>query len=225
MKYVDVYSAKYQRINGYKIKFLDTSENQLAYISFIPSTRSVYDIALRESFIDGLVTMDITNREQIDELLKPSRLFQLVDNPVDKYIIQSVIFMEQQPDTRYIYSAKQNSTITIKRLGFRDETSTQKTWNEIYTNIPAFTSSQQKDSKNFNAGEEINTVISVQLPKFDISGNIYDIKPNDVIVITYLAGGIISNMAIEGIDDGGVSGVIRLQGTPDMRIDSNGSIL
>ena len=65
MSYYDAYADKYQKINGFKI-FVKASNNREyeGYLSLKPSTRSTYDIAMRDATIDGLITMD-----EIDKLI------------------------------------------------------------------------------------------------------------------------------------------------------------
>lgn len=108
--YQDAYAHLYQKIEGFKIK-VKTSEKEVlqGYLSLTPSTRSTYDIAMRDATIDGLLTMD-----QIDKL-KPSQIFYKENNPNELFILQSVNEFEFQKNTRNINAIKQNSFITIQR--------------------------------------------------------------------------------------------------------------
>ena len=57
--WVDGYADKYQKINGFKIRVKTSETEELeGFMSLEPSTRSTYDIAMRDATIDGLVTMD-----------------------------------------------------------------------------------------------------------------------------------------------------------------------
>ena len=95
--YPDAYAHIYQKMEGFKIEIY-ASENKLleGYLSLKPSTRSTYDIAMRDATIDGLITMD-----QIQDL-KPSQIFYRVDIPEELFILQSVNEFEFQKNTRNI---------------------------------------------------------------------------------------------------------------------------
>ena len=68
--YPDAYAHLYQKMEGFKIKILAPNNKFLeGYLSLKPSTRSTYDIAMRDATIDGLITMDKI------EKLKPSQIF------------------------------------------------------------------------------------------------------------------------------------------------------
>ena len=57
--WIDGYADKYQKINGFKIRVKTSETEELeGFMSLEPSTRSTYDIAMRDATIDGLVTMD-----------------------------------------------------------------------------------------------------------------------------------------------------------------------
>lgn len=213
--WVDIYSDKYQKINGVKIKIeTDNADNMTAYLSLKISTRSVYDLAMRENFIDGLITMD-----NIDEKLKPSQMFYFEQHPNIRYILQSVNLAEHQPQSRSINAVRQNSEIRVERFGFADEMATKRTWNVIYESIPSFVSDMLKDGKNFNSGVEDNTVSGIQIPKFDKSNNFYQIEVGDRIVITNIYTNEKEKIHCESVDSFGVRGITRIQGVLDMRSD------
>ena len=85
MSYYDAYADKYQKINGFKI-FVKAQNNRKyeGYLSLKPSTRSTYDIAMRDATIDGLITMD-----EIDKLI-PGQIFYRDVQPNELFILQSV---------------------------------------------------------------------------------------------------------------------------------------
>ena len=94
----------------------------------------------------------------------------------------------------------------------------EKTWNTIYKDVVGFTFTTLKDSKNFNAGVEVNSVINIQIPKFDIDNNPYLLKENDKIIIHNPFTDKKREIIAEGVDEFGVTGVIRVQATLDMRV-------
>ena len=108
--YHDAYAHIYQKINGFKI-LVKTKKNQesVGYLSLKPSTRSTYDIAMRDATIDGLITMD-----NIDDL-KPGQIFYKAVQPNELFILQSVNQFEFQKNTRNINAIKQNSYVTVQR--------------------------------------------------------------------------------------------------------------
>ena len=214
--YIDAYSEKYQRSQGERIVILGTANKpeRKAFLSLKMSTRSVYDLAMRENFIDGLITMD-----NIQDDLMPSNQFYLERDPATIFILQSVNLFEQQPNTRNINAVKKNCTVTIKRFDFKNEESTQKTWNPVYDNVSGFVYSLLKDSKNFGAGFEQNTVITVQIPKFDYYNNPHKIYATDKMVIKNEKTGQEEEIFCESIDELGITGVIRIQGTVDKRLE------
>ena len=57
--YPDAYAHLYQKMEGFKIKIFAPNNKLLqGYLSAEPSTRSTYDIAMKDATIDGLITMD-----------------------------------------------------------------------------------------------------------------------------------------------------------------------
>ena len=114
--YPDAYAHIYQKMEGFKIKIYAPSNKELdGYLSLKPSTRSTYDIAMRDATIDGLITMD-----KIEEL-KPSQIFYRAEVPDELFILQSVNRFEFQQNTRNINAIKQNSFVTIKRKQYNEE--------------------------------------------------------------------------------------------------------
>ena len=101
--WVDGYADKYQKINGFKIRVKTSETEELeGFMSLEPSTRSTYDIAMRDATIDGLVTMD-----NIEEL-KAGRIFYKTDMPNELFILQSVNKFEFQIKTMRVNAIKQN---------------------------------------------------------------------------------------------------------------------
>lgn len=209
--YLDPYADKYQKMNGFKIIILKEEgiNNLEGYISFEPSTRSTYDMAMRDATIDGILTMD-----EIDKV-KPGNLFYKNVDPSNIFIIQSVNKGEQQRDTRNINAIKVNSSIDLKRLEYNEETGMEE-YQTIYENVISFVSVQNKEQKNFNAGTEDNTILNIQIPIFDLSEKYYEVLFNDRII---LKGNFERTLRVESIDEFGVPGVIRMQCTFDTRSD------
>lgn len=211
MAYIEAYAHIYQKIQGYKIRIKGPDEElYLGYLSLEPSTRSTYDIAMRDATIDGLLTMD-----EIDKV-KPGMLFYRDISPNEIFILQSVNQFEHQLHTRNINAIKQNSTVTIKRLMYNDETGEEE-YMSVYENIVSFITMQNKDEKNFQAGVEDGTTINIQIPKRDVDRNLYILNNGDRIEVTNLEGDMTRKVKIESIDEYGVPGVIRIYGTYETR--------
>nr|DAO24536.1 MAG TPA: hypothetical protein [Caudoviricetes sp.] len=209
--YHDAYAHLYQKINGFKVKIKVAAEKEVVgYLSLKPSTRSTYDIAMRDATIDGLLTSD-----KIKDI-KPSQIFYKINNPNELFILQSVNEFEFQETTRNINAIKQNSFATIQRKSFNEERGIEE-YKDIYIDLISFITSQNKDEKNFAAGIEDNTILSIQVPKRDLDGNIYDIQNLDRIILKSKEKDLSKIIKIESIDSFGVSGIIRIFGTYDTR--------
>ena len=209
--YHDAYAHLYQKSEGFKIN-IKISENEeiKGYLSLKPSTRSTYDIAMRDATIDGLLTAD-----KIEKVL-PGHIFYKENNPRELFILQSVNEFEFQKITRNINAIKQNSFVTIQRVQFNEETGNEE-YEDVYTDLISFVTMQNKDEKNFAAGIEDNTVLSIQVPKRNIKGEIYNIQNQDRIVLVNKEKDLTEIVKIESIDAFGVPGVIRIYGTYDTR--------
>lgn len=209
--YHDAYAHLYQKINGFKVKIKVAAEKEVVgYLSLKPSTRSTYDIAMRDATIDGLLTSD-----KIKDI-KPSQIFYRINNPNELFILQSVNEFEFQETTRNINAIKQNSFATIQRKSFNEERGIEE-YKDIYIDLISFITSQNKDEKNFAAGIEDNTILSIQVPKRDLDGNIYDIQNLDRIILKSKEKDLSKIIKIESIDSFGVPGIIRIFGTYDTR--------
>ncbi len=209
--YHDAYAHLYQKINGFKVKIKVAAEKEvIGYLSLKPSTRSTYDIAMRDATIDGLLTSD-----KIKDI-KPSQIFYRINNPNELFILQSVNEFEFQETTRNINAIKQNSFATIQRKSFNEERGIEE-YKDIYIDLISFITSQNKDEKNFAAGIEDNTILSIQVPKRDLDGNIYDIQNLDRIILKSKEKDLSKIIKIESIDSFGVPGIIRIFGTYDTR--------
>lgn len=216
MQWIDVYATMYQKANGFPVTILAKPNNKKGYLSMKPTTRAAYDLSMRENSIDGIITVD-----DITTQIQAGNVFFLNTDPTNIYIIQTCSYWEQQPDTRNINAIKVNCLVNIQRYGFKDETSTKEEWYDVYQNVYGFISEVLKDSKNFNAGMEIATVKSVQIPKLDINKNMYMVQENDRILVSNLLDlNYKIKIQIESMDSFGVQGVIRLQGTQDIRNDN-----
>lgn len=209
--YYDAYADIYQKINGFKIHIkAPKSKEYLGYLSLKPSTRSTYDIAMRDATIDGLITMDDI------EKLEPGQIFYREVQPKEFYILQSVNEFEHQKNTRNINAIKQNSVITVKRKQYNDETGEEE-YMPIYENIISFVTMQNKDEKNFAAGIEDNTFLNIQIPKRDIEGNLYVVNNEDRVILSNLKGDLSREIKVESMNEFGVPGVVIINGTFDTR--------
>lgn len=214
MQWIDPYSKMYQIANGFPVTVLSKPNNKKAYFSMKPTTRAAYDLSMRENSIDGIITM----KESFN--LKAGNVFYIDTDPLGLYIIQSCSYWEQQPDTRNINAVKSNCKVTIQRFGFRDKTSIKEEWYDIHTDVYGFISETLKDSKNFNAGLEVNTLKTIQIPRIDIDEKFYDVMENDRIIVTNLLNKEQKMEAhVESVDSFGVQGIIRMQCTQDIRND------
>lgn len=209
--YLDGYAHLYQKINGFKIRIKAPNNTELkGYLSLEPSTRSTYDIAMRDATINGLVTMD-----DIDKL-KPGQIFYKEAVPDELFILQSMNKNEFQKNTKNINAVKQNCFVTVQRKQYNEDTNNEE-YMDIYSDLVSFVSMQNKDSKNFAAGIEDTTNINIQIPKRDIDDNLYRIHNEDRIILKNLQKDLEKEVKVESIDDFGVPGVIRIYGTYDTR--------
>lgn len=216
MYWVDGYADLYQKLNGFEIVILGKDNEKIdAYLSMKQSTRSTYDIAMRDATIDGLVTM-----EDISQL-KPSQLFYKKVDPSNIFIIQAVNKLEQQPKSKNINAIKQNSHVTVLRKQY-DKEKKKELYLPIHENVISFVSLQNKDEKNFNPGTEDNTILNIQIPRFDfVNDIIFDVKTQDRIIIQDFDKTRKENVKIESVDAYGVPGVLRIQGVFDTRTGKN----
>lgn len=209
--YPDAYAHIYQKMEGFKIKIYAPNNKMLdGYLSLKPSTRSTYDIAMRDATIDGLITMD-----KIKEL-KPSQIFYRIDAPDEKFILQSVNQFEFQQNTRNINAIKQNSFVTIQRKKYKEEAGEEK-YSDIYTDLVSFVTMQSKDEKNFAAGIEDNTIINIQIPKRNVDKVIANVEMGDRIILTNIEKEMSRRVKIESVNAFGVPGIIMIYGTFDTR--------
>ena len=209
--YLDGYAHLYQKINGFKIRIKAPNNTELkGYLSLEPSTRSTYDIAMRDATINGLITMD-----NIDKL-KPGQIFYKESVPDELFILQSMNKNEFQKNTKNINAVKQNCFVTVQRKEYNEDTDNEE-YMDIYSDLISFVSMQNKDSKNFAAGIEDTTNINIQIPKRDIDDNLYRIHNEDRIILKNLQKDLEKEVKVESIDDFGVPGVIRIYGTYDTR--------
>lgn len=216
MYWNDSYADKYQKVQGFKIVILGKDNKNLdAYLSMKQSTRSTYDIAMRDATIDGLVTMDDIS------LLKPGQLFYKEVDPTSIFIIQAVNKLEQQEKSKNINAIKQNSFVAILRKQYSKEQK-KELYLPVYDEIISFVSLQNKDERNFTPGTEDNTVINIQIPRIDfVNDIIFDVKVQDRILLQDFGKTRKENVKIESIDAYGVPGVLRIQGVFDTRTGKN----
>ncbi len=209
--YPDAYAHIYQKMEGFKIKIYAPNNKFLTgYLSLKPSTRSTYDIAMRDATIDGLITMD-----KIEEL-KPSQIFYREVAPNELFILQSVNQFEFQQNTRNINAIKQNSFVTVQRRKY-DEDAGEEKYTNVYVDLISFVTMQNKDEKNFAAGTEDNTVISIQIPKRNIDKEISEVLVGDRLILSNLAKDLSRKIKVESVNLFGVPGVIMIYGTFDTR--------
>lgn len=217
MYWIDGYADLYQEVQGFEIVILRNKElgDIDAYLSMKQSTRSTYDIAMRDATIDGLITMEDIS------LLKPSQLFYKKIDPNEIFIIQAVNKLEQQPKTKNMNAIKQNSSVTVFRKQYVSKKK-KELYVPVHENVVSFMSLQNKDEKNFAAGLEDNTIINIQIPKIDFVNNvIYDVKISDRILVRDYLKSRKEYVKVESVDAYGVPGVIRIQGTFDTRTGDN----
>lgn len=208
--YIDAYAHLYQKINGFKI-VVNTKEGELkGFLSLKPSTRSTYDIAMRDATIDGLITFDEI------EKVRPGQIFYKENNPNELFIFQSINEFEFQINTRNINAIKQNCFVDVKRKVFNEKTGDEE-YQNMYTDLVSFVSMLNKDEKNFAAGIEDNTNINIQIPKRDLEENIYVIENGDLIILKNFKKDFSKEIKVESIDAFGVPGIIRIFGTYDTR--------
>ena len=209
--YPDAYAHLYQKMEGFKIKIFTVNNFFLkGYLSAKPSTRSTYDMSMKDATIDGLITMDEI------EKIKPGQVFFKENNKNEYYIIQIVNQLEFQKNTRNISAIKQNCFITVQRKKY-DEDEGEELYKNIYENIPGFVSMTTRDEKNFAAGIEDTTNINIQIPKMDIEEKTYIVENQDRIILTNIKKDLYKQVKVESIDSFGVPGVIRIYGTFDTR--------
>lgn len=209
--YHDPYAHLYQKSDGFKIKVFKNETDKIeAYLSLEPSTRSTYDIAMRDATINGLLTCD-----EIDKI-KASQIFYKDNNQEELYFIQSVNTLEFQKNTRNITAIKQNSFVTIQRKQFNEE-AFEEEYMDIYKDVISFVSMQTRDEKNFAAGVEDTTNINIQIPKRDINDVLRVIKNQDRLLLSDISKELTKRVKIESIDAFGVPGVIRIYGTYETR--------
>ena len=216
MYWNDSYADIYQKVQGFKIVILGKDNKNLdAYLSMKQSTRSTYDIAMRDATIDGLVTMDDISQ------LKPSQLFYKEVDPTGIFIVQAVNKLEQQEKSKNINAIKQNSFVTILRKQYSKEQK-KELYLPVYEEVISFVSLQNKDERNFTPGTEDNTVINIQIPRIDfVNDIIFDVKVQDRILLQDFGKTRKENVKIESIDAYGVPGVLRIQGVFDTRTGKN----
>lgn len=209
--YYDAYAHIYQKINGFKIHIkAPKGKEYLGYLSLKPSTRSTYDIAMRDATIDGLITMD-----DIDKLV-PGQIFYREVQPNELYILQSVNEFEHQKNTRNINAIKQNSFVTVQRKVFDEEVG-KEIYKDIYKDVISFVTMQNKDEKNFAAGIEDNTFLNIQIPKRNIDGELYVVNIEDRVILSNLQGDLSREIKVESMNEFGVPGVVIINGTFDTR--------
>lgn len=205
--WLDSYADKYQRINGFKMKLKTSEKEEIeGFISLQPSTRSTYDIAMRDATIDGLVTMD-----KIEEL-KPGRIFYKIDLPNELFILQSVNKFEFQRKTMRVNAIKQNCYVTIQRMNYENSD-----YEDIYMDLVSFVTMQSKDEKNFAAGTEDNTLLTIQIPKIDYNNEIYQVLNEDRILLKNLDKKLERNIKVESVNSFAIPGIIMISGTFDTR--------
>lgn len=209
--YTDPYAHIYQKMEGFKVNvYISEKEKVEAYISLKPSTRSTYDIAMRDATIDGLITSDEINK------IKPGQIFTREEVPNELFILQSVNQFEFQINTRNINAIKQNSYTTIQRKIYNEKTGKEE-YLDIYKDLFSFVTMQNKDEKNFAAGVEDNTAITIQIPKWDMFKKKYQIETGDRIELQNLEKENQKHIKIESVNSFGVPGVIMIYGTFDTR--------
>ena len=77
---------------------------------------------------------------------------------------------------------------------------------------------QNKDEKNFAAGTEDNTVITIQIPKRNVNKEITRVEIADRIILSNITKDVSKRVKVESINLFGVPGVIMVYGTFDTRV-------
>lgn len=221
MAYIDGYAHLYQQLNGFEVTVETPKGNKKAYISPTPTTRAAYDLAMRENSIQGIITMD-----DIKDL-KSGYVYTLKRDKDEIYFIQTLSMWEAQLKTRNFNAAKCNCLATVKRRGFKDDLSEEE-WIEIYKDVPAYIDNTLSESKNFNAGFEVSTLMKLQLPIWEIykdeeTGKKVEkpriVQANDTIFVqSLISEDVTEEIHVESVDNLSISGAVFIQGTPDMRI-------
>lgn len=228
MYWVDYYADKYQKINGFKATVHTVDGEEEAWISLKPTTRAAYDLSMRENSIDGLITMEDISK------LKSGYTYFTDKDPDNLYFIQTLSKWETQPKSKDFNAIRCNCKVTIQRKGFvedEDEIVSEEQWVDIYKDVPASMSNTLSDSKNFNAGFEVSTIKIIQMPMWefveeeDEDGNIKIVekarlvKENDKVIVTSdVSDELVCEIHVESVDNFGISGTVKFQGTQDMRI-------
>lgn len=228
MYWVDYYADKYQKINGFKATVHTVDGEEEAWISLKPTTRAAYDLSMRENSIDGLITMEDISK------LKSGYTYFTDKDPDNLYFIQTLSKWETQPKSKNFNAIRCNCKVTIQRKGFvedEDEIVSEEQWVDIYKDVPASMSNTLSDSKNFNAGFEVSTIKIIQMPMWefveeeDEDGNIKTtekarlVKENDKVIVTSdVSDELVCEIHVESVDNFGISGTVKFQGTQDMRI-------
>lgn len=228
MYWVDYYADKYQKINGFKATVHTVDGEEEAWISLKPTTRAAYDLSMRENSIDGLITMEDISK------LKSGYTYFTDKDPDNLYFIQTLSKWETQPKSKDFNAIRCNCKVTIQRKGFvedEDEIVSEEQWVDVYKDVPASMSNTLSDSKNFNAGFEVSTIKIIQMPMWefveeeDEDGNIKVVekarlvKENDKVIVTSdVSDELVCEIHVESVDNFGISGTVKFQGTQDMRI-------
>lgn len=228
MYWVDYYADKYQKINGFKATVHTVDADEEAWISLKPTTRAAYDLSMRENSIDGLITMEDISK------LKSGYTYFTDKDPDNLYFIQTLSKWETQPKSKDFNAIRCNCKVTIQRKGFvedEDEIVSEEQWVDVYKDVPASMSNTLSDSKNFNAGFEVSTIKIIQMPMWefveeeDEDGNIKVVekarlvKENDKVIVTSdVSDELVCEIHVESVDNFGISGTVKFQGTQDMRI-------
>lgn len=209
--YADAYAHIYQKMEGFEIKVIAPKKKEyIGYLSLKPSTRSTYDIAMRDATIDGLLTSDDI------ENIKPGQIFYRTVQPKELFILQSVNEFEFQKNTRNINAIKQNSFVTVKRKQYNEATQKEE-YMDVYKDVISFVTMRNQDEKNFAAGVEDNTFLNVQIPKRDIDGNLYVVNNADRVILSNLQGDLSREIKVESMNEFGVPGVVIINGTFETR--------
>ena len=82
----------------------------------------------------------------------------------------------------------------------------------------SFVTMQNKDDKNFAAGTEDNTVITIQIPKRNVNKEITKVEIADRIILSNITKDVSKRVKVESINLFGVPGVIMVYGTFDTRV-------
>lgn len=189
------YAERFLKAHGQECTILRTP-TVASYVSMKRSTRATRDLAAREAYWEGIILADSS--------LSSGEVFQI---GTDKYLVHSC-----GPDPasreRYWFAAKTNATLTHKRLTQTANNSTgdiSESWGTLTDNIFAFGQEITRQMRQYDPG-----LVDEAIYLFQAQSTL-GIERLDRIVVNG------KNLQVESVDDIGLSGVVRVQCSADLR--------